>query len=544
MGGEIGVESTPGEGSRFWFEVPMQLSSERRRSVRSMPPELKDLRVLVVDDSRTVRQVTARYLDAFGFRHEEAAAGEEALTLLRENADSPDEAFGLVLMDWKMPDMDGIRCSAEIRRMEFPHVTPRILMVSSYSREELGGLLDNRSIDAFLSKPINPSLLYEGILVAFGLRAAIGRGQAGAAEADAARGLQGLHILVVEDHPLNQQIAREVLEGAGIKVEIAGNGQEGVKRIENDSFDLVLMDVQMPIMDGLEATRHIRKQDRFAHLPIIAMTANAMDRDRELTRDAGMDAHVAKPINVFELFGAIRRLSGRKIEHEEAAEDGDTTMALWPGQEEAAQLPQIEKLDARTGLRRAQGDGARYRRLLQMFVSTEADALQRIGSAIADEDEDTARRHAHSLKGVAATVGADELARTAADCEHLIREGQWNEAAGDKLKLAWEAVVPAVQDWLNDTETGEVGGPAGDVQAAEDHPQRGTGELIEVLSRQIEQDDTAASDTVDLLSKAMIDHDARGRIPPLRRALQAYDFDAARTALASLRRGVEQASVD
>ncbi|MGH8517007.1 MAG: response regulator, partial [Panacagrimonas sp.] len=413
MGGQIGVRSEAGQGSVFWFKVVLGRAISRR-SARVHPALMSDLRALVVDDNPTARDIVSRYLGSFGIQHDEAPDAASALDAIAV-ADPP---FGVVLLDWKMPGMDGLSCAREIRRRSKPGAGPRIIMLSAYAREELLGQFDGKLFDSFLLKPVNPSLLFEAVLAAFGESVGLPLAGPARAETQAARGLQGLSVLLVEDHPINQQIARELLETAGVRVSIAGDGAEALRAVDRHRFDVVLMDMQMPVMDGLEATRRLRMDPRHVRLPVIAMTANAMQQDREACLAAGMNEHVAKPIDVIELFGAIRRWSGRVSGHDD--DDDEPTLVMRPLPVNPADLPGIDALDAITGLRRTQGDLARYRRLLEMFVRTEADVVQRIESALKQNDRATACRHAHSLKGVSATIGADELAAVATTVEDYL----------------------------------------------------------------------------------------------------------------------------
>lgn len=531
MGGQIGVRSEPGQGSVFWFKVVLGRAGARPEP-RARPALMKGLRALVVDDNPTARDIVCRYLASFGIQHEQAPDAAAALAAI-EAADPP---FGIVLLDWKMPGMDGLTCAREIRRRSQAKSLPgpRIIMLSAYAREELLGQFDGKLFDSFLIKPVNPSLLLEAVLAAFGQSQSLPMAGPGRAETQAARGLQGLDVLLVEDHPINQQIAREILETAGMHVTIAGDGAEALRAIDQQRFDVVLMDMQMPVMDGLEATRRLREDPRHARLPVIAMTANAMKRDREACLAAGMNEHVAKPIDVVELFGAIRRWSGRP----DAEEDDEPTMVLRPTPVNPASLPNIDALNAIAGLRRTQGDLARYRRLLEMFASSEGDVVQRIESALERDDRATACRHAHSLKGVAATIGADELAAVATTVEDYLRQGGDPDPALEQLDTTVSALLVPLREWLESHPPGGAPAPGEERASGRSEPVR---LLIDALRRQLDQDDTAARDTLDALDGALAGHPARLRLQPLSHAVAEYDFPAAKSALPAL---VEALEVD
>ena len=402
MGGGIGVESEPGRGSSFHFTARFGL--QKTLTPLTVDPALHDKRVLVVDDNKTARRILADLVRALGMHADEVADAAEALQVVA-GAQPGGSPYDLVLLDWKMPGMDGVEC-ARLMMGTASH-PPRVLMVTAYSRDEAMHRLRERevAVAAVLTKPVTPSTLLDTFSEAFGRppRAASRAAQRHEGIRDNADQLRGARILLVEDNPVNQQLALELLSRAGIVVTVASDGQQALDLLEKRLFDGVLMDCQMPVMDGYAATRVIRRNPAWAKLPVIAMTANAMLGDREKALDAGMDDHVVKPIKVDSLFAALARWI-----RPGGATGGGAAAAVRPPVEPIAdgELPGI---DRHIGLANSLGDERLYQQLLKMFFEGQHDFSERFREAYAAGNVATAQRLAHSLKAVAATLGARDV---------------------------------------------------------------------------------------------------------------------------------------
>ncbi|MBW8829152.1 MAG: response regulator [Burkholderiales bacterium] len=309
MGGTLGVRSAPGEGSCFHFSLRLGV---RHEPVKKAAPGavLNGTRVLVVDDNDCARNVLLEMAGKMGLSVSAAANGAAALDAVMQ-ADARQEPFDIVLLDWKMPGIDGVECARRLARMPLLHHSPTVLMLTAFSRDEVARLLaaEGLVVAATLCKPVTPSCLLEACMLAGGNPRRIadhGKRRADAPHHDSAS-LAGARILLVEDNPINQELARDLLGSAGIVVTVANNGREALDMLARERFDAVLMDCQMPVMDGYAATRALREQPRWQGLPVIAMTANAMVGDREKALKAGMDDHIAKPIKVDEMFATLAR---------------------------------------------------------------------------------------------------------------------------------------------------------------------------------------------------------------------------------------------
>ncbi|MBF0487808.1 MAG: response regulator [Nitrospirae bacterium] len=415
MDGEIGVESTPGVGSTFYFTAKFGLQTDQQ-PLSNTSDDLTGLRVLVVDDNSSAREIMLSMLTSFNFDVSSVNSGADALAELHR-AQQQNKPYRLVLMDWQMPQMDGVETIKHIRSDAKLSNTPSFIMVTAYSRDELTQRLQDTQIEGLLVKPLSPSTLLDSIRNSFGKDVAQHprRQQRQDNYKEAESLVRGAYLLLVEDNEVNQELALEILRGAGVRVDVANNGVEAVQMVAKADYDGVLMDCQMPVMDGFEATRKIREDRRFAALPILAMTANAMAGDKEKCIECGMNGHIAKPIDMNQLFNTLAHWVKPKTPttaisdvHEAARDD---------------KLPNIVGLEISNALNRVGGNVTLLRKLIVRFRETQADVITRIKSAYEKSDFETATREAHTLKGLAGNIGAAKMFDLAATLEGILNRG-------------------------------------------------------------------------------------------------------------------------
>ena len=418
MGGEVGVDSAPGKGSTFWFTARLQIGEGQPRSL--LPePDLRRRRVLVVDDNDNARDVIRDLLRSMTFTTGEAASGSAAVAEVKQAAEASDP-YEIVFLDWQMPVMDGIETARCIRALGLAH-PPHLVIVTAYGRDELLKQAEDAGIDDVLIKPVNASLLFDTAMRVLGaLRS--GDRQAVFApltEDDRLAGIKGARILLVEDNELNQEVAVELLASVGLAVDVAENGSVALRKVQEQPYDIVLMDMQMPVMDGVAATREIRRLPGLANLPIVAMTANAMAADRERCLEAGMNDHVAKPIDPDELWSKLLQWV---VPRQGGAIASAAVAAPVPPPPPLAVGSDIEGLDPQIGLRRVLGRQSLYASILRKFVVDQRHFPERIAAALEQPDWPTAERLLHTLRGIADTIGAGPLFKATAQLEAAIRE--------------------------------------------------------------------------------------------------------------------------
>ncbi|MGB8539898.1 MAG: response regulator [Acidobacteriaceae bacterium] len=439
MRGQITVQSELGKGSDFHFTARFGFATDIALSPPASADDQRQKYLLIVDDSENTRHSLVAMLDRSGYITRAVSSGEEALSALARASQSG-RPIDLVLMDWRLPGINGVETSRRIKGNPTFSRIPEILMVSAFEREEVLGGHSDVIFDGFLSKPVSRKNLIDAIAAALGSSAAPAEPVAATSPATtAAPEVVGRRVLLVEDNEVNRFLATELLSDLGIHVSIAINGRECVDRVHAEPFDVVLMDIQMPVMDGLAATKLLRADGRFRSLPVIAMTAHAMSGDRERSLEAGMNDHLTKPINPRALMETLVRWMPAQPMPQPMVER-DQEPAASPRDEIPEHLPPF---DIPAALARANGKPGLLRKMLLSFRDQYEGAAAELQEQIAAGKTEEASRLAHTLKGVAATVEAKELASTAANIEHALREGLMDGMEG-LIKTMEGALAPAI----------------------------------------------------------------------------------------------------
>ena len=531
MGGTISLSSESGKGSTFTFTARFARvrEGEMPKSKR-LPAELNRLKVLVVDDVDSALEVMSSMLTPFSCRVTCVKSGQAALEALEQAPE--DDPYNLVFMDWNMPGLDGIEASRLIK--QHPHLSkiPTIIMVTAHGREMVMEQASEVKIDGFLIKPVTASMLTDAIIGVLGTH----QGDENIEDAAQAWGVPRLnnilnaHILLVEDNAINRQLAMELLKQAGLVVTMANNGQEAVDLVSRMHFDAVLMDIHMPIMDGLEATRIIRSMPQHASLPIIAMTANAMAGDRERCFAAGMNDHVAKPIDPDLLFAALntwvtpgqRALPTGMVAAPEAPEEAASPNPL------PDDLPGI---DLAVALKGAGGNATLLHQILMTFLKDHEGDAQALRKALSDHDLEYAQRIAHTLKGLAGAIGAYELRPAAIAMDAAIRSRASDTYLRllDRLENTLSLVIHSLK-WLQQHSLDNPV-PAGD-PSMNDSTVHQLLERLEIMVRELDPD---AEEVAVFLRQKMTSPSAQLRAQELERLLGNFEFDVAQRTLIQLR---------
>ena len=445
MGGTVGVDSVEGQGSTFWFTARFALGHAERPELLPSP-DLRGRRVLVVDDNENARLVMDEMLTSMTFAVDLVSSGAEAVQEVA-NAERNHTPYDLIFMDWHMPDMNGVEASRHIQALPLAK-PPRVILVTAYGREEVFHQAEDAGIHDVLIKPVNASMLFDTAMRAL-------QNDSLEIETDLAeisdiytqiKTIAGARILLVEDNEINQEVALDMLRQAGFRVDLAEHGEIALTLLKANQYDLVLMDMQMPVMDGLTATANIRSQPRLANLPVVAMTANALAADRQRCMDVGMNDFIPKPIEPDFLWATLLKW----IPVRQPAEPNTPKSKKSSAPTDATDF-NIAGINAAPALTRMMGNVKLYDASLRKFCTQQADMPATCRNALTAKDTTTAKRVAHTLKGVAASIGAEILSVEAANLEIAITNqlpvSKLNPLIA-KIEVHLKTLIAAIQQHL------------------------------------------------------------------------------------------------
>lgn len=525
MGGTLELESQVGHGSLFHFTLMLPVPA--RSSMVSEVPEplairahaLNYLRVLVVDDNPTACDLIKRMGESLKWTVDVANSGSEALQLMQQQREQG-ITYGALFIDWQMPELDGWQTSKSVRELMPEGIVPMIVMITAHDREMLlqRSEEDQALLDGYLVKPITASMLLDSVTDA--LSEGKQPDNSPPRLVAPSEQLPGIRLLVVEDNVNNQQIARELLEDEGAIVQIANHGQEAIDILQDNPsvFDVVLMDLQMPVMDGLSATQYIRSTLGLVDLPIIAMTANAMASDRDACLAAGMNDHIGKPFDLNNLIRVVRKYS--KQPEIAIATHKETLSPLLVEWKEAAAVAGIELESA---LNRLGGDIPLLQKMISLFGAELADFPEQLDTLVAQQDWRSASRLLHTVKGLAAQLGATHLSQHAGKGETLLS----GASIPDPETIA--SLLSDIKDQARSVQLGMVElsqmlqGKAADADSAGNGKTDSLGSDLNALILLLQNSDMAALEAMNQL-QATFGHQAGEAFSPLSHAINQLDF--------------------
>src|SRR5580704_10212763 len=539
MGGDLAFESEPGRGTTFLFTAQLGVQVGQESPTATVPAGLRDRKVLVVEDTASSRELIETFLTGFAIPYASVDTAEKALEIVRQqNGSDAKDPIGLVLLDWLLPGMSGLDAAVRIRSQHPIRDLP-IVVMSAYAGKEEEAQCEEAGVNVFLPKPITPSSLFNAIVDAEGLRPLAG-GRKPSTEVEAE--FSGTRILLAEDNETNQFVALELLGGLGVELEIAANGREAVAMAQTKPYAAILMDMQMPVMDGLEATRRIRQMPALRDLPIIAMTANAMKTDVQACLSAGMNDFVSKPIERGSLVQSLRRwlpprdMAAAKADSVTSGVSKSVAAPILsaPASSQTA-IPVLEGIDLAETVRRLAIPFERLRPVLLRFADGQRQTLEELRAAVAANDATGARNHAHALAGAAGNLGAEKLQLTARELELTAKKG--NSDLADlfgQVDQAAEIVFRSIESLRTEPPNSAAPtvwpSPAGDPDLLRGH--------LEHLKSVLASGDLSGSSAIlEAISQIDAPGELQRSIAQLKEFIEGYEYDRASEVVVQLLAG-------
>lgn len=523
MDGELTVTSEDGVGSEFSFNAFFSLSNEESNSITKVE-SITGMRALLVDDSDSARIVLEEMLTSFGFEVMMTDNAKEAIEIF-EKENKANRPISLLVVDWRMPGMDGLQLVAELRKKEGQAV-PSVLMVTAFGVDTVRQAAKEKLIDGYLLKPINPSILYDTInsILHLGEKRVLDKSKDIDVIENYRAALKDSKVLLVEDNDINLELAIELLRDVGIEPDFARNGREGWDKVKENTYDCVLMDIQMPEMDGLTATRNIRQDERFLSLPILAMTAHAMKGEREKSLSAGMNDHITKPIDPHILYNAlIKYIKGEATANsvadfaeKNATADGDAPF-------------QIEGVDVVNGLKRVAGKQDLYFKLLKTFVDNYTGATAKAQKLVVEKNVPELAALLHTIAGVAGNIGiteiyelahpiSSELKTVSQEANPTLTSSHLQKTIAVFMKL--EKQLPIIEKFVK--ANAKIAAATSEVSDDE------LNERLASLAKAIEDNDMQAGELCEeMIAKFTLNEEMKSKLTGIQKALNEFEFDAA-----------------
>ncbi|EHW0638543.1 response regulator, partial [Vibrio vulnificus] len=512
MGGQLSVSSAVGMGSTFTFTIHCGLQEAKMRDIAKPISGLAGKRALIVDDNDSARNILMTLLSAMQFDAKAVSNGFEALDELRQST------FDMVFVDWNMPGMNGLELLQTAHQERLLAETKNFL-VTAYGREISMDENSSKLVDSLIVKPVNPSNLLDAIMDSYGIEHVTRSSTTTTFEKPV---FDGQTLLLVEDNEVNQEVAIGLLNGTNLSIITADNGKLAIEALEHHPIDLVLMDMQMPVMDGITATKAIRERAEWATLPIVAMTANAMQSDVERCHEAGMNDHVAKPINVHNLYQVLSQYlsASNAASHTSSScsTSGSQSNPDRPASADEDDLPTLSGINIKEAIFNTGGNKESYLSILSRFLEMQLEELPMFKEVVEKEDWDMAARMAHTLKGAAANLGVTPLAQLAVKMEKSIDHR--SKTVIGELELAGVALDKLhaqLSEWqkrhvnVSEQECGEAA------------------ELYKRLVELVEQYDVAAVDVIKQAKDCDVWTDEQKQL--LINAIESFEFEQAKEML-------------
>ncbi|WP_051261508.1 response regulator [Desulfovibrio inopinatus] len=512
MGGEIAVESTPGHGSLFYFDIELMRADLSGSAIGPDVPDFSMRTALIVDDNPTAIKIFVSMLEPTGMRVLVAHGGQEAVDILEQLADE-NSHVDIVLMDWRMPDMDGIATMESIAVSSRLQVVPTVLMITAFGNDEVLKKARAVGMSGVVRKPVRSAVLFSTIADVLDAKSwdEVGGGAARYAKISFRDDFRGYRILLVEDNDINREVARFMLEGAGVDVETATNGRDAIELVTSSRFDLVLMDIQMPEMDGLTAVKLIRQDPNYRNLPIVAMTAHALAEDHAKSLEAGMNDHLVKPVEYDALYAMLEKWLDRTTGAQRASFSSDE-------HEERDDLGHLPGINVERALSRFGGNQAKLRHLLVDFFEENLGVVEDLSAARQEARFDDIGRMAHTVKSTAGLLGAESASRAAGELEQAIRKGDtvYIDISLDRFGKALQTVL-----------TGLAGVHRTKPESAATFSQDRARELLVQLEPYIASSDARAMAILDELEAMCVDTTYARMVRAVREHFNDLEIDAA-----------------